>query len=276
MKKSACLILPPLVGVLFVVGFFPIIRELFTMWAESEDYYFAFFALPVAIYMVWQKRTVLQEWQGRGVLGLILLLAVTLLHGVTLTLNVPTISFLVMLMWVVAAFVFLGGLRALPELIVPLVLALLLLPFSDSLYATVTMPLQLKVSQLSEQIAQLIHVPIYREGNILQIPTKVFQVVDACSGLRSLVALNCLSLMFGYFTLRRNRSIMLLFLTSIPVAFVVNIVRVVTMVLAFHFFQIDLTEGSGHVFTGALVFTVALALLYLFQRIIELWEIKRA
>lgn len=260
---------------LFIAGYLPTLQQLFGLWANSPDYYFAFFALPVAIYMIWTKRNVLQNWKGKGITGAVLLLVATLLYCVSLRLNVPTISILLMLLWVFAAFVFIGGLKAIFELIVPVTLLVLLVPFSDSLYGMVTLPLQLKVSELSASILSAINIPIYRVGNILHAPTKVFQVVEACSGLRSLIALNCLALMLGFFTLSKNRSIMLLFAASIPVAFVVNILRVLILVVAYHYFQLDLAEGEDHFFTGALVFTVALLLLYTIQTVLNSWEAKR-
>ncbi len=263
-----------LLSLLFIVGFYPVIKRLFTMWAKSDDYTFAFFALPIAIYMVWQQREKLTDWPGKGVLGFCLLLGATILHRLTLPMQVPTISFWVMLIWVVAGFVFLGGVRILWEFIVPILLFIFLVPISNQLYDMITMPLQLKVSGMSEWILNLIGVPIYREGNILQTPAKAFQVVDACSGLRSLVALNSLALVLGYFTLKKKQSILLLLVTSLPVAFMINIVRVVILVLAYHHFQVDLTEDKAHILTGLLLFSVALLLLYMIQRIIELWEAR--
>ena len=98
--------------------------------------------------------------------------------------------------------------------------------------------------------------------------------MEACSGIRSLISLSTLSLILGYFTLFRWRSIVLLLLFSVPVAIFINIVRVVSLVLVYEWFAIDLSEGMAHTVSGLVLFLLGLVLLVFFQRILESWEAK--
>ena len=264
-----------IVLVLFVIGYFPVFLFLGKKWVDSFDYTYAFFALPVIIYMVWQKRSLFNERDGANLLGLAGVVLTTIMYLTFLKLKVFTISSVLMVMAVVSGFIYLAGWRILRVLVIPILLMFLLIPIPNQLYASITLPLQLKVSQVSELLIQLFNIPLLRQGNILTIPGKVFEVIEACSGIRSMMALCSLSLMLGYFTLKRNLSVLLLLAFSVPVALIVNIVRVLTMILAYHYFALDLTEGNAHTITSSVVFCLALALLYMLLRMLESWETKK-
>jgi len=98
------------------------------------------------------------------------------------------------------------------------------------------------------------------------------QVVQACSGMRSLVSLLALSSVFGYFSLRSNFLRTILFFSGIPIAVIVNVVRVIILIGFVHYLGIDLTHGLLHTILGLAVFVLAIALLFMFRGIIKRWE----
>ena len=262
--------------VLFVVAYFPVFRILAGKWAESEDYSHAFLTLPIILYMVYQnRRQVLETPATFTPLGLVTLLLASALYYFSLLTEVHTVIALAMYLTVLGTVVFLFGIRSLWVLFTPLLLLLMLIPFPDQLYIQLTFPLQLKVSQMSEAIIGLFGIPVHRAGNVLTIPQKSFEVVEACSGLRSVITLLTLSVVMGYFLLVRTTSKLLLVAASIPVAIFVNLIRVVAIVLLFHSFGLDLYEGTLHTVTGLLIFLIALVTLFLLQRILEQWEHKQ-
>ena len=262
--------------VLFVVAYFPVFRILAGKWAESEEYSHAFLTLPIILYMVYQNRhRVLETPATFTPLGLVTLLLASALYYFSLLTEVHTVIALAMYLTVLGTVVFLFGIRSLWVLFTPLLLLLMLIPFPDQLYIQLTFPLQLKVSQMSEAIIDLFGIPVHRAGNVLTIPQKSFEVVEACSGLRSVITLLTLSVVMGYFLLMRTTSKLLLVAASIPVAIFVNLIRVVTIVLLFHSFGLDLYEGTLHTVTGLLIFLIAMATLFLLQRILEQWEHKQ-
>ena len=258
---------------LFLIGFYPAIAELVGKWSRSDEYNHAFLTVPIIGYMVWRKRDLLLKTGDRSAyLGLALLILSIPLYIISLQLQVPTITFLCMLAAVAGALVFLGGITVIWQLAIPLVLLLLVIPIPNQIYSGITLPLQLEVSKVSEWLIRMFGIPIFREGNVLQTPEKTFQIVEACSGMRSLITMVTMSLILAYFTLDRTRSKLVLLAASIPVAFVVNIIRVVTLVLAYHFYRIDLTEGTSHTLLGMAVIVIALAALFGIQKILERWE----
>ena len=259
---------------MFAVAYYPAFAILVRKWSVSEDYTHAFFTVPIILYMLWVQRGTFANGSGNTVLGLPLVVGSMLLYLFSLQLQVPTVTFLATILTIVGAIIYLSGIRILRDLAIPVLLLFLLIPIPNQLLSMVTATLQLKVSQASEWVAHLFAIPLFREGNVLHLSDKTFQVVEACSGIRSLISLSTLSLILGYFTLFRWRSIVLLLLFSVPVAIFINIVRVVSLVLVYEWFAIDLSEGMAHTVSGLVLFLLGLGLLVFFQRILESWEAK--
>ena len=260
---------------LFAVAFYPAFATLALKWGASEDYTHAFFTVPIILYMLWVQRGALSNGPGNAVLGLPLVVGSMLLYLFSLQLQVPTVTFLATMLTIVGTIIYLSGTRVLRALAIPVLLLFLLIPIPNQLLSMFTAALQLKVSQASEWVAHLFAIPLFRDGNVLHLSDKTFQVVEACSGIRSLISLSTLSLILGYFTLFRWWSIVLLLLFSVPVAIFINIVRVVSLVLVYEWFAIDLSEGIAHTVSGLVLFLLGLGLLVFFQRILESWEAKK-
>jgi exosortase len=259
----------------FVAAYYPVFKILAAKWADSEEYSHAFLTLPIILYMIYQHRGRIFEFPLQfSALGLITVILSSALYYFSLLTEVHTVIALAMYLTVIGAIVFLFGVQALRLLFTPLLLLLMLIPFPDQLYIQLTFPLQLKVSEVSATIITLFDIPVFRAGNVISIPAKSFEVVEACSGLRSVITLLTLSVIMGYFLLTRVSSKLLLVAASIPIAIFVNLIRVVAIVLLFHFFGLDLYEGTLHTVTGLLIFLIALATLFMLQRILERWEQK--
>lgn len=275
MPQVKTYILSTLMTGLFVVGYYPAFTSIVRKWSTSEDYTHAFFTVPIILYMIWLKRDVLIQGKGNVAIGLPLVICSILLYLFALQLQIPTIMFIATVLTMVSALVYFAGFRVLKDMAIPIVLLFMVIPIPNQLLSMVTATLQLKVSQVSETVVQLFSIPLFREGNVLHIPDKTFQVVEACSGIRSLISLTTLSLIFGYFSLNRWQSVGLLLLFSIPVAIFINIVRVISLVIVYYFFKIDLSVGAAHTVAGMVLFGLGLVFLFLFQRILESWEAKK-
>lgn len=97
-------------------------------------------------------------------------------------------------------------------------------------------------------------------------------LIHACSGLRSLISISTLSVVYGYFTLNSNLLRSILALSGIPAAILVNILRVFIMVLSFYFFNYDLTTGSIHTVFGVFIFFLAILFIIFVKGLIARWE----
>ena len=120
-----------------------------------------------------------------------------------------------------------AGLPMLRVLKFPLLVMLLAIPFPAVIYNQITFPLQLFASRVAASILPLFNVPVLREGNVIELPMMRLEVAEACSGIRSLMSLFTVAVIYGYLlepsTLRRT----LLALASIPIAVAANALRIV-------------------------------------------------
>jgi exosortase len=107
----------------------------------------------------------------------------------------------------------------------------------------------------------VIGVPAVREGNIIFLPAYTLEVVEACSGLRSLVTLLALAALMGHLTLLGKFRPLVLFAMAVPVAIVVNIIRLVFTAVGAYVISPKLAEDFLHEVSGILVFAVALLLM---------------
>jgi exosortase len=146
-------------------------------------------------------------------------------------------------------------------LALPLAFLLFMVPLPALVWNAVAFPLQLLASQLAVALLQGVGVPALREGNVILLPNISLEVVEACSGLRSLVSLGALSVLLAVLSLRGYGSRIALVLSSVLVAVVANGARVaITGVLADRWGP-QLAQGFLHLFSGWVVFVVALLLL---------------
>ena len=153
-----------------------------------------------------------------------------------------------------------GGVRLLREFALPLFLLCFMIPLPAIIYYQITLPLQLFASYLAEQALILLGIPVLREGNILSLATQQLSVEEACSGIRSLLSLSFLSLVYGYFLDRKWWMKWVLLVATVPLAIAANAGRVtLTGILANS--HPELAEGFFHSLEGWVIFMVALVLL---------------
>jgi len=257
----------------FVLVYFPVWKALVLTWYGSDDYSHGFFIVPVVIYSLWQKRHELQKLPVQSSrFGLFLVVVSLVIYILSLYAEIKTIASLAMIVSVVGAVLFLYGFVILREIIFILLFLLFMIPVPAQLYSAMTAPLQLIVSKVSVWFSILFGLPVFREGNVIHLPEYTLEMVQACSGLRSLMSLLTLSLIISYFTLRSNWLRILLLVFCIPAAIIVNICRVFTIIICFYYFDFDLTQGTIHTVLGVVVFIFAIALVYLVKGVLSIWD----
>ena len=163
---------------------------------------------------------------------------------------------------------FLFGWQTLRMSRLPAGILLLMIPLPAIMFNQIAFPLQLLASELGESVIGAARIPVLREGNVLILANTTLEVAEACSGIRSLISLLTLGIVFGYFIDSRRPSVTLIALSTIPIAIFANGVRVAGTGIAAHYFGSAAAEGFFHEFSGWLLFLVAFALLALAQRII--------
>lgn len=273
--RSSTVVMLTGLALAFIFAFFPVIRDLVTIWLSSDDNSHGLLIVPISLYLMWRNREAIKASQiVPGRFGWVLPVIAILFYLFAYMAGIATLGFLSMVftIWVIV-WTLLG--KAIFKIILfPMGVLLLMIPVPSQFYSMATVPLQLLVSQISTVIVSALDIPILREGNLLHLSDRTLAVVQACSGLRSLMSLFAVCAVFGYLSLSSNLLRMILILTSIPVAVIVNIVRVVLMILVFHFMEIDLSQGTPHTVFGMMIFFLALLIIVITRELLSKWDSK--
>ena len=253
--------------------FYPVWAALVSAWSASEDYSHGFLILPLVIYILWGKREQLVEIEVQPTwFALPLVLLGLFTYVLARYAEIATLASLSMLFVLATGVLMLFGWRIFLACLFPLFLLLFMVPVPGQVYASLTIPLQLFVTKVTTVFLGMAGVPILREGNVLQLPEHTLEVVQACSGLRSIMSLLTLGAVIAYFGVKSQLLRSILFVSAIPVAIFVNVIRVFVMVVALYFYDVDLIDGPAHVAFGAGIFILAVLLFLLLRKGLALCE----
>jgi exosortase len=252
-----------------------VLERLARDWASNDNYSHGFLIIPIAIYLVWERRERLMATPRRpSNTGLaVLLIGMGALAGGILgaELFVARSSLIVVLAGIT---LFLGGFGHLRILAFPLAFLILMIPIPMIVFNQIAFPLQLLASRFGETALWLIDIPVLRQGNIITLANTTLEVAEACSGIRSLVSLLTLSTVYAYFTEHRRSVQLLLIAATVPIAVITNGMRVAFIGLAAYYRGPEAAEGAFHTVSGWLVFVLAFATLLLMQWALHLFRHK--
>jgi exosortase len=259
-----------LVSVATLAVYFPVLTSLARQWASDENYSHGFLVLPFAALFAWRSRRELAAADPHPqTLGLAVTILSVLMFVAGRFAAELFLTRLSLLGVAVGAILFLWGPRHLRILAFPMVLLLFAIPLPAIILNQVAFPLQLLASRAGEAVVSAAGIPILREGNVLILPDTTLEVVQACSGIRSLAALMTLGLILGKLAEPRPWARVALFVLTIPVAIVANAARVAGTGLSAAWIGPQAAEGFFHTFSGWLVFVVAFAALLACERLLQ-------
>jgi len=252
-----------LLAALILVIYFDILVRLLQQWWTDDNYSHGFFVPLFSGFVLWHQRERLARipfapsWFGLPVMvgGLGILLVGVL--GVELFLSRTSLLFLLAGL----AIYFLGWpyFRA---TLFPWATLFLMVPIPAIIFNQVAFPLQLLASRFAGELLELAGVPVLREGNVIQLPSMTLEVVEACSGIRSLVSLATLAVIYGYFLEPRIVRRVILVLAAVPIAVIANGLRVMGTGLLGYYWDPSKAEGFFHTFQGWVLFVLSLGLLF--------------
>src|SRR5712671_8173740 len=286
------------IAVALVFVYFTVLMKLGSDWWNDENYSHGLLIPFIVGYIVWQERerfskaptnpTVL--WGATGV-GMSLLLLWAGVAGAELF--VQRISLVLMVTSVVIYF---WGFRLLRLVAVPLSLLILSVPIPQIVFNRIAFPLQLFASRCAVEAMSFFNIPVLRQGNIIELmplgssEPKRLAVVEACSGIRSLMTLVTLAVVYAYFTKPKvaqtsvcdsaDRSqnevratshwlksftfwrSLILVLAAVPIAILTNALRVSGTGVLAHYYGTRVADGFFHTFSGWVIYIAAAVLLF--------------
>ncbi len=240
----------------------PVLTRLVKQWYTDADYSHGFIVPLLSLYLIWQRREKLRAIPRRPSLwGMVIVIAsigLLFLGSLGAELFLARISILGVICGLIVYFVGSSVLRAMAF---PVGFLLFAIPIPVLIYNQIVFPLQFIASKFATSALETLNIfPIMREGNVLIMPNMRLEVVEACSGIRSLMSLLALAAGYGYLAERSTVVRWILFLAMIPLAIISNGTRVMITALMAHYIGPQAAEGFMHEFSGWVIFVVATAL----------------
>lgn len=254
---------------LLFIAYIPTIKWMIDRWLLPESYYGHGFLIPlVSLYVLWQRKDIIKNTKiSSNMPGLIMTAGCLLVHILCALLKVYFISGFTFVFAIFGLILFFFGKDMAKKLIFPVFFLLAMIPLPLVLVGNLTVKLKLFAAQCSTFILNKIGFPSVREGSIIRMPNSFIAVEAPCSGLRSLISLLTLGLIFAYAMkvsyLKRGTLLAL----SVPIAVTANIVRIIMLATVNDLYGEEVAMGFFHDFTGFFVFAFAFA---------GLWGVSRA
>ncbi len=241
-----------------------ILYNLALQWKKDPNFQHGWFVPAFSLYVLWGNRERLASirpapsWTGLPLVVFGLLLLSMGVLGIELYTERSSLLFLL-----AGLILLLRGWEFFRAVFFPLAFLILMIPLPNLIHQEFTFPLQLLATKLSAETLSVFF-PVFREGNVIKTPhvPDGLNVAEACSGIRSLLSLLTLSIIYGYLMEKRNRVRVALVCAAIPIAVLANAFRVCVTGLVAEYWNPDMAKGKPHEFTGWLIFVFSLALLF--------------
>ena len=247
------------VAIGLILIFFDTARSIVVTWSNYETFTHGYIIVPISLWLIWQQRGVLAQrvprpsWLGLlGLTGAVFLWLMGNLSGAQVVMQYALAA------TIPAAVLAVLGWSVVRPILFPLLFLLLAVPFGDAFID----PLMNQTADFTVAALQLSGVPVYREGNTITVPTGVWSVVEACSGVRYLIASITLGIIYAYLTYRSRWRQLLFVVAAIGVPILANGIRAYMIVMIGHLSDMKYAVGVDHLIYGWVFFGVVMLLLF--------------
>jgi exosortase A len=256
-SRASALIVAAIVAILIIYR--ETAASIVALWARSDTFAHGYIIVPIVLFLVWRKRSELARIAPRPDYGGFLLLALAgFFWLVAAAGQVQVLQQYAMTGMIPAAVVALGGRRAATAIAFPLAFLLLGVPFGEAFLPK----LMDWTADFTIAALRLSGIPVYRDGNFFAIPSGQWSVVEACSGLRYLIASITVGALFAYLNYRRIWKRLLFMALSVAVPIGANFLRAYMIVMIGHLSDMKLAVGVDHFIYGWMFFGVVILLLF--------------
>jgi exosortase D (VPLPA-CTERM-specific) len=261
------LLMAPLLGIAFYVG----IREMVIAWNTSDEFSYGYLIPFITIFLIWQKKNILEkiEFTGSWLGVLIVILGLVFFYIGSLSTIKTIIQYALVIVVIGVAYAIMGR-KGVKPILVPLLFLLFMIPLPSFILNNLSSQLQLISSSLGVNITRLFGVSVHLEGNVVDLGAFKLQVVEACSGLRYLFPLMCLSFICAYIYVGAFWKRALIFLSSIPITVFMNSFRIGVIGVLVEYWGIAQARGFIHDFEGWAIFMACFGII-----LIEMWILAK-
>ncbi len=260
-------------GAAIVVCFFAmyhhVIAKLVNDWATNDNYSHGFLVPFISAYLIWQNRREIRSKEVKPANVGLFFLALSCLFFISahVTADLFTMRLsMIIVIWSVV--LFLAGWRLAKAIIWPIAFLLFMIPLPAIIWNKIAFPLKLFATKMAVSLITILNISVYNEGNIIYLSNTTLEVVDACSGLRSLTTLLALSAAFAIITDHTRLKRIVLFLSAVPLAVLLNIIRLSATAILAKYFGPQVAQGFLHEVSGIVVFLFSLILLFMLNKLL--------
>lgn len=252
----------PLTGLLLLVllgAYWSTAVSLVAIWYRSETFAHGFVIAPISLWLIWRIRNRLLALAPQpGSIGLLLLLGFSLLWVLAQLAEVSVVAQFALVAMLPATVWALLGNRVTAAMAFPLLYLLLMVPAGEVLL----LPLMNFTADFTVAALRLTGIPVYREGLWFMIPSGSWSVVEACSGLRYLIASGTLGLLYAYLTYQSFTKRAVFIIASLLVPILANGIRAYIIVMLGHLSGMKLAVGVDHLIYGWVFFGIVMLALF--------------
>jgi exosortase len=263
----AGLSLPTLVAIMYA----SVLSSLARQWWNDPNYGHGFFVAVFAGYILWSDRARWRAVASRpnnfGFAIMLFAIGLRVLGMLGAELFMARLSLLILISGMV---MFLAGSETLRSIAFPIGYLLFMIPLPAIVYYQVTLPLQLWASRLGATGLVALGIHTVRQGNLLFLPNCTLNVVEACSGIRSLLSLLAAGVGYGYLAEAIRWKRIALAAASIPIAIATNGLRLVATGVLSYFFGPRVDSGVVHLALGLCSFALAFLSILLIHKVLRL------
>lgn len=257
-------------AMLFFV-FFDGLERMVHIWDTKEEYGHGYMIPVIILFLIWQKKDLLEQAEFKGSWPGVLITAVGLLFYIVGELGshytAIQYAFVVATIGLVLSMM---GKKSFFIIIVPLIMLFFMIPLPNFLLNALSTKLQLISSEIGVAVIRLFDISVYLEGNVIDLGIYKLQVVEACSGLNYLFPLMTLGFMTAYFFTGSFWKKATIFLSTIPITVLMNSLRIGAVGVTVEHWGIEMAEGVLHDFEGWAIFMSCIGLL-----ILEMWVLSK-
>ncbi len=239
--------------------FFPVLHSMIKTWIANETFTHGFLVFPITLWIIWQKKNLLTLLTPRPESKGIILLAALLLGwligyivDVQVVQQLAIIAISNTLVWIIL------GRQIYKLLLFPLVFLFFAVPLGDQL-----IPVMMDfTASFTVSMLQMTGIPVYRDGLYFSLPTGNWSVIEACSGVRYLIASVALGVIYAYYNYRSVKKRLIFIAISFIVPVIANGIRAYGIVMIGHLSSMELATGADHILYGWVFFGIVIFLLF--------------
>lgn len=239
----------------------------------ADSYYSHGFLVPIisGVFIYLQRDALSKCRQSTNVVGLFIVIFALILHLLGTVLYIFSISGFSIFFLIIGLTLYLGGTKLTKIIWFPLLFLIFMFPLPQAFIEIVSFPLKMFAAKAGVEIVDFLGVPVHRQGFNIFIPAGHLLVGNPCSGLRSLISFLALGAVLAYMVPISSAKKCLLFILSIPIALLSNVIRIPILILASHRWGLEAAAPDTLVHTGSgvMVFVIGFLLLIAFAKVLE-------